>query len=132
LDGTCMGMPRAKAAITEVERKLEVARARFRSDTLAQLAEARTELTRIQCTGKALEDRVRRTLVTSPVRGIVKQMLVNTIGGVIQPGNDLVEIVPLDDSLLVEARIRPQDIAFLHPGQSATVKFTAYDFTIYG
>ncbi|MNN30094.1 Hemolysin secretion protein D, plasmid [compost metagenome] len=59
-------------------------------------------------------------------------MLVNTIGGVIQPGSDLVEIVPLDDTLLVEARIRPQDIAFLHPGQAATVKFTAYDYTIYG
>lgn len=132
LDATSLAIPRAKAAITEVERKIDETRARFRSDTLAQLAEARTELNRIQSTGKALEDRVRRTLVTSPVRGIVKQMLVNTIGGVIQPGNDLVEIVPLDDSLLVEARIRPQDIAFLHPGQSATVKFTAYDFTIYG
>ena len=66
------------------------------------------------------------------MRGIVKQVLVNTIGGVIQPGSDLVEIVPLDDTLLVEARIRPQDIAFLHPGQEAMVKFTAYDFTIYG
>jgi adhesin transport system membrane fusion protein len=66
------------------------------------------------------------------VRGVVKQLLVNTIGGVIQPGSDLVEVVPLDDSLLVEARIRPQDIAFLHPGQEAVVKFTAYDYTIYG
>lgn len=73
-----------------------------------------------------------RTLVTSPVRGIVKQLLVNTIGGVIQPGSDMVEIVPLDDTLLVEAKIRPQDIAFLHPGQEAVVKFTAYDYTIYG
>ena len=79
-----------------------------------------------------MEDRVNRTLVTSPVRGIVKQLLVNTIGGVIQPGSDLVEIVPLDDNLLIEARIRPQDIAFLHPGQEAMVKFTAYDYTIYG
>jgi adhesin transport system membrane fusion protein len=66
------------------------------------------------------------------VRGIVNKLLVNTIGGVIQPGSDLVEIVPLDDTLLVEAKVRPQDIAFLHPGQEATVKFTAYDYTIYG
>jgi len=66
------------------------------------------------------------------VRGIVKQLLVNTVGGVIQPGSDMVEIVPLDDTLLVEAKIRPQDIAFLHPGQEAVVKFTAYDYTIYG
>lgn len=77
-------------------------------------------------------NRVSRTLVTSPVRGIVKQLLVNTVGGVIQPGSDMVEIVPLNDTLLVEAKIRPQDIAFLHPGQEAIVKFTAYDYTIYG
>lgn len=71
-------------------------------------------------------------MVTSPVRGIVKQMLVNTVGGVIQPGSDIAEVVPLDDTLLVEAKIRPQDIAFLHPGQEAMIKFTAYDYTIYG
>jgi len=59
-------------------------------------------------------------------------LLVNTVGGVIQPGSDMVEIVPLDDTLLVEAKIRPQDIAFLHPGQEAVVKFTAYDYTVYG
>ncbi len=132
LEATTLAIPRAQAAITEVERKIDETRGRFRSEALGQLGEARTELNKIQSTGRALEDRVKRTLVTSPVRGIVKQLLVNTIGGVIQPGSDLVEIVPLDDSLLIEARIRPQDIAFLHPGQMATVKFTAYDYTIYG
>jgi adhesin transport system membrane fusion protein len=132
LDATTLAMPRAEAAIKEVERKIDETRGRFRSEALTQLNEARTELSKIQSTGRALEDRVNRTLVTSPVRGIVKQLLVNTIGGVIQPGSDLVEIVPLDENLLVEARIRPQDIAFLHPGQEAMVKFTAYDYTIYG
>ncbi len=132
LDATSLAIPRAESAIKEVQRKIDETRGRFRSDALTELNEARTELSKIQATGKALEDRVNRTLVTSPVRGIVKQLLVNTIGGVIQPGSDLVEIVPLDDSLLVEARIRPQDIAFLHPGQKAVVKFTAYDYTIYG
>ena len=132
LDATTLAIPRAESAIKEVERKIAETRSRFRSDTLTQLNEARTELSKVQASGKALEDRVNRTLVTSPVRGIVKQLLVNTIGGVIQPGSDLVEIVPLDDTLLVEARIRPQDIAFLHPGQKAMVKFTAYDYTIYG
>ncbi|MDP3816085.1 HlyD family type I secretion periplasmic adaptor subunit [Pseudomonas sp.] len=132
LDATTLAMPRAEAAIKEVERKIDETRGRFRSEALTQLNEARTELSKIQSTGKALEDRVKRTLVTSPVRGIVKQLLVNTIGGVIQPGSDLVEIVPLGENLLVEARIRPQDIAFLHPGQEAMVKFTAYDYTIYG
>ena len=132
LEATTLAIPRAESAIKEVERKIDETRGRFRSEALAQLNEARTELSKIQSTGKALEDRVNRTLVTSPVRGIVKQLLVNTIGGVIQPGSDLVEIVPLDENLLVEARIRPQDIAFLHPGQEAMVKFTAYDYTIYG
>lgn len=132
LEATGLAIPRAEAAITEIQHKIEETRERFRSDALARLGEARTELNKIQSTGRALEDRVKRTLVTSPVRGIVKQLLVNTIGGVIQPGDDMVEIVPLDDTLLIEARIRPQDIAFLHPGQTATVKFTAYDFTIYG
>lgn len=132
MDATTLAMPRAEAAIKEVQRKIDETRGRFRSDALTQLNEARTELSKIQSTGKALEDRVNRTLVISPVRGIVKQLLVNTIGGVIQPGSDLVEIVPLGENLLVEARIRPQDIAFLHPGQEAMVKFTAYDYTIYG
>jgi len=132
LDATTLAIPRAESAIKEVQRKIDETRGKFRSDALTQLNEARTDLNKAQATGKALEDRVSRTLVTSPVRGIVNKLLVNTIGGVIQPGSDLVEIVPLDDTLLVEAKIRPQDIAFLHPGQEATVKFTAYDYTIYG
>ncbi|PUD98053.1 MAG: hypothetical protein C3L25_13790 [Candidatus Sedimenticola endophacoides] len=80
----------------------------------------------------ALEDRVKRTTVRSPVKGRINRLLINTLGGVIQPGMDIIEIVPLDDTLLVEARIRPGDIGFLHPGQEALVKFTAYDFAIYG
>ncbi|WP_460143870.1 HlyD family type I secretion periplasmic adaptor subunit [Pseudomonas sp. S2_A02] len=132
LDATTLAIPRAESAIKEVQRKIDETRGKFRSEALTQLNEARTDLNKAKATGKALEDRVSRTLVTSPVRGIVNKLLVNTIGGVIQPGSDLVEIVPLDDTLLVEAKIRPQDIAFLHPGQDATVKFTAYDYTIYG
>ncbi|SMQ27812.1 membrane fusion protein, adhesin transport system [Pseudomonas helmanticensis] len=132
LDATTLAIPRAESAIKEVQRKIDETRGKFRSEALTQLNEARTDLNKASATGKALEDRVSRTLVTSPVRGIVNKLLVNTIGGVIQPGSDLVEIVPLDDTLLVEAKIRPQDIAFLHPGQEATVKFTAYDYTIYG
>jgi adhesin transport system membrane fusion protein len=80
----------------------------------------------------ALEDRLKRTLVRSPVNGTINQILVNTLGGVIQPGMDLMEIVPLEDTLLIEAKIKPSDIAFLRPDQEAMVKFTAYDFTIYG
>ena len=80
----------------------------------------------------AIQDRVSRTTVTSPVKGIIKQLKINTIGGVVQPGSDMLEIVPLEDNLLIEARVRPQDVAFLHPGQNAMVKFNAYDYTIYG
>ena len=132
LDGTTLAIPRAQAAINEVQRKIDETRGKFRSEALTQLNEARTNLSKAQATSKGLEDRVSRTMVTSPVRGIVKQMLVNTVGGVIQPGSDIAEVVPLDDTLLVEAKIRPQDIAFLHPGQEAMIKFTAYDYTIYG
>lgn len=132
LDSVTLAVPRAQAAIKEIESKVGETRGRYRSEALSQLNEARTDLSKIEATGKAIDDRVNRTLVTSPVRGIVQQLMVNTIGGVIQPGNDLVEIVPLDDTLLIEAKIRPQDIAFLRPGQEAIVKFTAYDYTIYG
>ncbi len=132
LDSVLLAIPRAEAAIKEIESKVSETRGRYRSEALGQLNEARTDLSKIEASGKAITDRVNRTLVTSPVRGVVQQLLVNTIGGVIQPGNDLVEIVPLDDKLLVEAKIRPQDIAFLRPGQEATVKFTAYDYTTYG
>jgi membrane fusion protein, adhesin transport system len=78
------------------------------------------------------EDRIRRTEMTSPVNGIVKSLHVTTIGQVIQPGSSAVEIVPVDETLLVEAQVRPQDIAFLRPGLDAMVKLSAYDYTIYG
>lgn len=132
LDAARLAIPRAEAAIEEIDRRIEDSRLTFRTEALGQLNEARTELSKTTASMSAIDDRVSRTTVTSPVRGIVKQLLVNTIGGVVQPGSDLVEIVPLDDTLLVEAQIRPQDIAFLHPGQNAMVKFTAYDYTIYG
>lgn len=132
LDATTLAIPRAEAGVKEVERKIEEARLRFRTEALKELNEVRTELSKITASSLAIEDRVSRTSVVSPVHGIVKQLKVNTIGGVVQPGSDLVEVVPLEDSLLIEARIRPQDIAFLHPGQQAMVKFTAYDYTIYG
>src|SRR3546814_6527895 len=76
--------------------------------------------------------RVTRTAVTSPVLGTVKDMKITTVGGVIQPGEDIMEIVPLDDTLIVEALVRPADIAYLRPDQKAIIKVSAYDFSIYG
>lgn len=132
LDSITFSIPKAESAIKEIESKINESRSRFISDALAQLNEANTNLSKAEASSKALEDQVNRTMVVSPVRGIVQQIMVNTIGGVIQPGSDLVEIVPLDDKLMIEVKINPRDIAFLHPGQKAMVKFTAYDYTIYG
>lgn len=132
LQATNLAIPRAEAAIDEIKSKMHSVELSFREEALKELNEARTELQKINATKVAIEDRVSRTTVVSPVYGIIKLLKVNTIGGVVQPGSDLVEIVPLEDNLLIEAKVRPQDVAFLHPGQKAMVKFSAYDYTIYG
>jgi len=118
--------------LTEARNKLAETKISFQTKALEELNQTKAELDRTSESTLALEDRVTRTRVLSPVKGIIKQLKVATIGGVIQPGMDLVEIVPLEDKLLIEAQIRPADIAFLHPGQKAMVKLTAYDFSIYG
>ncbi|MFT7090836.1 MAG: adhesin transport system membrane fusion protein [Candidatus Azotimanducaceae bacterium] len=127
-----LGIPRVEAVVREAEEKIEERKQQFISQARAELNEAETQISLLSISNVALEDRVKRTEVRSPVDGTVKQVLVNTVGSTIQPGMDLVAIVPTNDSLLVEARIRPADIAFIHPGQPATVKLTAYDFAIYG
>lgn len=132
LEATNLAIPRAEAAIQEIESKLNESTLTFRTEALKDLNEVRTELKKLTSTSLAIEDRVSRTTIVSPVHGVIKQLKVNTIGGVVQPGDGMIEVVPLEDNLLIEARIRPQDVAFLHPGQKAMVKFTAYDYTIYG
>ena len=104
----------------------------FKADAQKELNNYQDELAQISQSSGALEDRVERTQVRSPVNGTVKQIMLNTLGGVVQPGMDLISIVPMEDSLLIETKIRPSDIARLYPGQKAMVKFTAYDFTVYG
>ena len=132
LDATTLAIPRTESYIEEAEQEIEEQQLRFKNIAKAELNTAYSTLEGLSVTAVALEDRLKRTLVESPVYGNINQVMVNTIGGVIQPGMDLVEIVPLDDTLLVEARIKPADIAFLRAKQKAMVKFTAYDFTIYG
>jgi adhesin transport system membrane fusion protein len=132
LNATSLAIPRAEAAVAEIRSKIQESDATFRSEAAKELNDKRTELSKITATSIAIDDRVSRTTVVSPVHGIIKLLKVNTIGGVVQPGSDLVEVVPLEDSLLIEAKVRPQDVAFLHPGQSAMVKFSAYDYSIYG
>jgi membrane fusion protein, adhesin transport system len=132
LEVSRLSVPRLEAARGEVRRKSEQVAAEFQAAASRELSEARAEQSIVSATKVALEDRLARTTVRAPLTGTVKQVKVNTIGGVVQPGMDLVEIVPLEDSLLVEARVRPADIAFLRPGLDAMVKLTAYDFSIYG
>ncbi|MBM3105090.1 HlyD family type I secretion periplasmic adaptor subunit [Pseudomonas sp. P66] len=132
LNATTLAIPRAEAAVAEMKSKIEESEAAFRSEAAKELNEKRTDLSKITASSIAIDDRVSRTTVVSPVHGIIKLLKINTIGGVVQPGSDLVEIVPLEDNLLIEAKVRPQDVAFLHPGQQAMVKFSAYDYTIYG
>ncbi|HIE9965083.1 TPA: HlyD family type I secretion periplasmic adaptor subunit [Legionella pneumophila] len=119
---------RLERSVSEIKGNIE----KFKSEELDKLNKARTELFALIEANKADKDRLTRTTVRSPVYGIVKQIKTTTIGGVVQPGSDLLEIVPLDDTLLIEAKIRPSDIGFIHPGQKAMVKITAYDFSIYG
>ena len=132
LDSAKITIPRLDAAVTEARNKLEGYVAKFRNDALTELNQVRAEQEGTSATQVALKDRVERAVVRSPVTGTIKALKVNTVGGVVQPGSDLLEIVPLEDNLLVEARVKPRDIAFLRPGQETLVKITAYDFSIYG
>ena len=132
MNSNTLAIPRAEAAISEIKSRVQESELAFRADAARELNEKRNDLARISASRIAIDDRMSRTTVVSPVRGIVKTLKVNTIGGVVQPGSDLLEIVPLEDNLLIEAKVRPQDVAFLHPGQKAMVKFSAYDYTLYG
>lgn len=132
LESARLSLPRLKLAQREAHRRIEDRFLNFQAEAQRELTTVQTEAAALAEVVAADSDRVNRTDVRSPVRGTVKSLLINTIGGVIQPGQDLIEIVPLEDTLLVEARIRPADIAFLRPDQPATVKVTAYDYAVYG
>jgi adhesin transport system membrane fusion protein len=132
LEATRLAIPRLEAQLSEARSKVDGQIAKFRSDASNELAQAKAEFAGTNATSLAVEDRLARTAVRSPVAGIVKQMKVATVGGVIQPGMDVMEIVPIEDNLLIEARIRPGDVGFLRPAQHALVKISAYDFAIYG
>jgi membrane fusion protein, adhesin transport system len=132
LDAARLSVPRVESAVREAHRRIEERQLNFRSEAQRELATDQPQATGLAEVITAAADRVKRTDVRSPVRGTIKRLLVTTVGGVIQPGQNLVEIVPLEDTLLIEAKVRPADIGFLHPGQSALVKVTAYDFSIYG
>ena len=115
----------SEARYNEIVTQMELDRAGAYSDTLKELATLKQNL-------KLVQDQLNRTVLVSPMRGIVNNMSVTTIGGVVRPGEEIFQIIPVDDELFVEAKVPPEDIANIKRGQSATVKLTAYDYTVYG
>jgi membrane fusion protein, adhesin transport system len=127
-----VSIPRLQSAIKEAQDKLSEPLYNLQRKAKKELNEVISEFDRINASKKVLQDQVSRTLVRSPINGTIQMLNVHTVGGVIKPGQDLIEIVPSDDVLWVEAKIKPADIAFIYPEQAVMVKFSAYDFAIYG
>ncbi|MBB1440721.1 HlyD family type I secretion periplasmic adaptor subunit, partial [Shewanella sp. SG41-4] len=124
--------PKVKASMDEAILKRREAVFVYATDLRAQLNEMQTKLSRMNQAQKGAFDKVSKAVIASPVIGTIKKINFNTLGGVVQPGEEIMEIVPSEDKLLIETKITPKDIAFLHPGLPAIVKVTAYDFTRYG
>lgn len=132
VDSIKLQLPKARSMLDEsISRLLDVVIS-FRAETQQQLSEANARLSQVGEARVSLKDKVDRTKVYSPLKGIVKKINITTLGGVIQPGQDLIEIVPVEDTLLIEVKVLPEDIGFLLPGLTAIVKLSAYDFSIYG
>ncbi|MBL0721711.1 MAG: HlyD family type I secretion periplasmic adaptor subunit [Sulfurovum sp.] len=125
-------LPKIKAGISELNNKISEVEGEFRNQAKKEFNEAVAELMRIDEDYDALDDQISRTLVRSPTNGIIEEVNINTVGGVIKPGDKLIEIVPTDGSLWMEVKIKPSDIAFIYPGEKAIVKITAYDYALYG
>lgn len=132
LDAVTISIPRIQSTIDEARFKKQKELLDFRNKAKKELNELNAEISRIKEAQTALQDRVKRTTLRSPVRGIVKRLYSNTIGGVVSPGSNVVEIVPMGDELLIELKIKPADIASVHVGLNSRLKFTAYDFAIHG
>lgn len=131
-NSTKKSIPRLVAAINEAKSMIDETKLTFRNEAKIKLNEVTTELKSLKSENNTYQDQVTRTLVRSPMKGVVQNLFINTIGGVIKPGEDIVEIVPSDQTLIVEIKVKPSDIAFVYFGQKAMVKFSAYDFSIYG
>jgi adhesin transport system membrane fusion protein len=123
---------KAHSGVAEGSRKIQEIALNFRSEARKDLTDTLARLNVSSAGSSGLADKVQKSVLRSPVKGTVKRLFVATVGGVVQPGKDVVEVVPLEESLLLDARVLAKDIAFLRPGAPAVVKFTAYDFSIYG
>lgn len=125
-------LERVRGAITEINSRIDAIKGQFRAEALAELNRTQADLNALQQSVPALADRVARAEIKSPMKGVVNRVFVNTVGGVVKPGDPIVEIVPADDQLVVEALVLPKDIGFTKLGQKANVKITAYDYSIFG
>jgi adhesin transport system membrane fusion protein len=132
LESARIAIPRLDAGLEEIAAKRTQVQQQFRSEAAAELGKVIVELRSLQKSLPALTDKVDRTEVRAPVKGVLNRLFVTTIGGVIKPGEPIAEIVPVDDQLVIEAKIRTQDIGFINPGMKARVKLTAYDYSIFG
>jgi adhesin transport system membrane fusion protein len=132
IEAVKFSVPRIESTIEEARFNKQKEKLNFQNNAKKELNEVTAEISRIKETQTALQDRVKRTTLRSPVNGIVQRLYINTIGGVISPGNNILEIVPQEDALLVELNIKPADIAYVSVGQFARLKFSAYDFAIHG
>ncbi len=132
IESAKLSLPRLNSAIKEYRQKRIEARQLFINTAKRELNEVTAEMARLKTQQIAFSDQVDRTMVKSPVTGIVQKLFVHTVGGVVKPGADLVEIVPTNKKLYMEIKIKPSDIAFLHPGAEAKIKVSAYDFAIHG
>ena len=125
-------VPRIEAGIREAKAQVSEQKLRYLQEAEVELGQRSAEQAILEETIRSARDKVNRTDVKAPVDGVVNALNVNTVGGVVRAGEILAEIVPLEESLRVEVRVRPSDIAFVHPDQTALVKITAYDFSIFG
>ncbi|OEE85695.1 hemolysin secretion protein D [Enterovibrio norvegicus FF-162] len=132
LESLRLMQPKIKSTVDEAILKRREAVHAFNNETRSKMSELESRLSRLTQAQVGSQDKVNKAVITAPVTGTIKTIHINTLGGVVQPGIDLIEIVPAEDKLLIEAKIAPKDIAFLHSGLPSVVKVTAYDFTRYG
>ena len=132
LNGLKSSLPRSQSAIDEANARLDEIKETAKAESQAELSTKLIELNEIQERLSGLQERKGRREIRSPVDGTIQELSANTIGGVVRGGEDLIKIVPKDDQLIVEVKIKPSDRAFIYPGQPAIIKITAYDFSIYG
>jgi len=132
IEASSLSLPRLRYSIQEYREKRKESKQLFMNNAKKELNAVTAEMAILKAQQVEFKDKVDRTMVKSPVNGIVQKLFIHTVGGVVKPGADLVEIVPTNDKLFLEIKIKPSDIAFIHPGAKAKVKISAYDYAIHG